>query len=67
MRQLRFHIPPIHFHAGHPPREAHHHSNGENLERAEGVLDVLIIVGAALLAAVMIWGFFTSTGDQSWF
>lgn len=67
MGQLKLHIPRIHFHAGHRPGSAHHDSTVENLERAEGVLDILIVAGALLLAAVMIWGFFTSTGDQSWF
>jgi hypothetical protein len=65
--QLKLHIPRIHFHTAHPSRSDHHDSTVENLERAEGVLDILIVAGALLLAAVMIWGFFTSTGDQSWF
>jgi hypothetical protein len=68
MKRLHFRVPRI---IGRlkprPPIEPHDHTTLARFERAEGVLDTLIVVAMLVLVGFMIWGFVTSTGDQRWF
>lgn len=72
MKTSSFHLPPL----PHLPRRHrsvaiahphHHHPLAPRLARFEGVMDSLLVVGLAVLAAAMFYGIVTAVGDPRWF
>lgn len=69
MKYPQFHIPRWrHSHAhdtsAHPH---HHHQPAEKFQKAEGIIDYLIVAGVVLLGAAMVFGLLTSQGESPWF
>ena len=69
MRTFSFHMP--HFRrstraavsgAGH-----HHTPTAQRMRRFEGAIDYIVIGGVLILAAAMVWGLLTASGDAPWF
>ena len=69
MRTFSFHMP----HLKRPNRAyasgaGHHHEpTARRLRRVEGALDYFVIAGVLILAAAMVWGLLTASGDAPWF
>ena len=69
MRTFSFHMP----HLKRPGRVAasgaghRHEPTVQRLRRFEGAVDYVVIAGVLILAAAMVWGLLTASGDAPWF
>lgn len=69
MRTFSFHMPQLR----RPGRDAasgaehHHESTAQRLRRFEGAVDYVVIAGVMILAAAMVYGLLTASGDAPWF
>ena len=69
MRTFSFHMP----HLRRPGRGGangaghRHESTTQRLRRFEGAVDYLVIAGVLVLAAAMVYGLLTASGDARWF
>lgn len=48
-------------------RRHRHAPTAQRLRRFEGAVDYIVIGGALILAAAMVWGLLTASGDAPWF
>lgn len=69
MRTFSFHMPHLKRsdRAGASGAGHHHKSTAQRLRRFEGAIDYVVIAGVLILAAAMIYGLLTASGDAPWF
>ncbi|OGN44877.1 MAG: hypothetical protein A2623_01710 [Caulobacterales bacterium RIFCSPHIGHO2_01_FULL_70_19] len=68
MRSLHFHLPHLRPRKAATSEGEHRRDTGERrLWRLEQEIDYLVVLGAVILAAAMVYGLATASGDARWY